>query len=151
MSIYEPGEVSLIGTEMKPDTSPNMGRVRIFSDVTHLLELECAPIDSAVPTMALIYGYMFEGHTYQMAKPRIMVVGSERSDYNAGSSGNGVDPQPTGKLYVWRMNRGEKTVSIGIESGTVEALILEANTPGAGSRASYASHMQTAHRGGKLS
>ncbi len=159
MSIYDPGEVGLIGTEMEPDSDANVGYVKVAGDLTHLLELRCrsrqvcaddGATKDTTPTMALIYGYMFEGHTYQMARPRIMVVGEEKSDYRPGTGGNGIDPQPTGDLYVWRMNRESATVSIAVESGSIETLILEANTPGAASKASYASHMQTAHRGGKL-
>jgi len=49
------------------------------------------------------------------------------------------------------LSKYDETISISVESGSLEKLVLEGNQPGNRAVNSYAAHMQTSHRGGKLS
>lgn len=141
------------------DDARREGWMLVRSDLADLLVLtvdpkyktgeDGKPVATTKPTIALIYAYGYEGHTYRLSKPRIMIVHGEGQEYDAREK----DPSPslTGKLYMWRLSKHHQTVSIEVESGELESLVLEANQPGNRSVNSYAAHMQMSHRGGKLS
>lgn len=141
------------------DEARREGWMLVRSDLADLLVLtvdpkytkgeDGRPVATTKPTIALIYAYGYEGHTYRLAKPRIMIVHGEGEQYDADRE---KDPSPslTGKLYMWRLSKHHQTVSIEVESGELENLVLEANQPGNRSVNSYAAHMQMSHRGGKL-
>lgn len=135
------------------------GHLRVRSDFAISLSLTAHPVEvtkpsgaveNSNPTIALIYAYGYEGHTYRLSKPRIMIVRGNGEPYEAGRDTN--DSRPvSGKLYMWRLSKHQHTISIEVESGELEKLVLEANQPGNRSVNSYAAHMQMSHRGGKLS
>ncbi len=195
---YDPSEIVLIGSHMKPSPLFSMdeatskptvgtavssrdlshGHMRLRSDYAEELHLtalpkqdtdaarkleaidkmkdedakakEVAKVLADTPTIALVYAYGYEGHTYRLTKPRIMIVQGIGRPYE---SKRDRDPSPdlTGKLYMWKLSKHHQTISIEVESGDLEQLVLEANQPGNRSVNSYAAHMQMSHRGGKLS
>ncbi len=175
---YDPSEIILIGSHMEPSpqlkpsreiSEKNMededirklcsGEMRIRSDFTDKLNLFTIPQMQTgsdgnprltCPTIALIYAYGYEGHTYRLSKPRIMIVDGAGTPYEATRER---DPSPslTGQLFMWRMSKHQQSISIEVESGELEKLVLEANQPGNRAVNSYAAHMQMSHRGGKLS
>ena len=167
---YDPSEVVLIGSHMAP--APNAesedmtakearrtGRLRVRSDFASTLTLHATPDKkntSAVgdidqdPTVALIYAYGFEGHAYLLNKPRIMIVRGKGEAFNARPD-FGTLESLTGELFIWRTSKHQQTISIEVESGTVETLILDGNKPGNRSVSAYSAHMQMSHRGGKIS
>lgn len=177
-SLYDPSEIVLIGSHMHPSpevtvqTDPNgktravlqpedeaklaKGYMRVRSDFVEQLDLTAVPPkngegqNTAVPTMALIYAYGYEGHSYRLAKPRIMIVNGRGEPYEATQEKDPPEPL-TGQLYMWRLSKHDQTISIEVESGDLEKLVLEANQPGNRAVNSYAAHMQMSHRGGKLS
>lgn len=172
--MYDPSEVVLIGAHLEPserdgfEADPadgprtqtamerQQGLIKVQSDLVRSLLLICHPIEetqgsqievSTDPSLAVIYAYAYEGHPYRLPKPRIMVVDGPGEVYT-GSKG-----QETGqrsKLFMWRMSKHNHSLSIEIESGSIDTLVLDANTPGNRSVTSYHSHMQLAHRGGRL-
>jgi len=164
---YDPSGIVLIGVEMGPKTSEKVnsdkelaercsGRIRVRSSFVEEVIVQAVPKvigddgDLAeIPAVALIYAYGYEGHTYRLAKPRIMVVVGQAQPYEPSAQ----DPSSsvTGDLSMWRLSKYDETISIAVESGTLEKLVLEGNQPGNRSVNSYAAHMQTSHRGGKLS
>ena len=174
---YDPSEIVLIGSHLEPSptlkpmqdvSEKNMeqadieklctGTMRVRSDFAYQLNLMAIPKASpdrdgnlkiSLPTIALIYAYGYEGHTYRLTKPRIMIVRGAGRPYEGGTK----DPSPslTGKLFMWRLSKHHQTISIEVESGDLETLVLEANQPGNRAVNSYAAHMQMSHRGGKLS
>jgi hypothetical protein len=175
---YDPSEIILIGSHMEPspkDGPPDedatsrqkgdyleklcTGEIKVRSDFAHQLHMIAKPKirpnasgepELQCPTIALIYAYGYEGHTYRLSKPRIMIVKGSGAPYES-TPPEGPSPSLTGKLFMWRMSKHHKTVSIEIESGELEQLVLEANQPGNRAVNSYAAHMQMSHRGGKLS
>lgn len=176
---YDPSEIILIGSHMEPAPSGPLptgkkvtsdmrdayvellcsGEIKVRSDFAHMLHMKAVPkvrpnssgeLEIQCPTIALIYAYAYEGHTYRLAKPRIMIVKGPGKVYGATSDADGDEPI-TNKLFMWRMSKHHKTISIEIESGDLEQLVLESNQPGNRAVNSYAAHMQMSHRGGKLS
>jgi len=164
---YDPSGIVLIGVEMGPKTSRKVksnkeleercsGRIVVRSNFVEEVIVQAVPkviADDAdvaeIPAVALIYAYGYEGHTYRLAKPRIMVVAGEAEPYEPSAE----DPPAsvTGELSMWRLSKYDETISISVESGSLEKLVLEGNQPGNRAVNSYAAHMQTSHRGGKLS
>lgn len=146
--VYDPNEIVLVGTTL--DGKPTEGKIKVVSDRIDALKLSCDPKKDMPAAIAVIYAYAFEGHTYRLPKPRIMVVSGKGEPYGPATK---VDPDDkgSGQLKMWRMSKLDNTVSVEVESGTLEALVLDSNTPGNRSVTSYASHMQLSHRGGKLS
>ena len=176
IDMYDPSEVILIGSHMYPYpdtdtkglsaadadalTNNNLctGKMLVRSDFAFELELKASAKKitdndgttvETVPTMALIYAYGYEGHTYRLSKPRIMIVQGIGSAYEEAVEG--ASASTSGKLFMWRMSKHQQTISIEVESGELEKLVLEANQPGNRAVNSYAAHMQMSHRGGKLS
>lgn len=158
---FDPSEVVLIGAHLNPKDKATEGVIKVKSDLVNELRISCHPktvIDEdgkakeTEPFVAVIYAYAFEGHTYRIPKPRIVIVDGEGEPYVHATASTAVGPgQGSGKLYLWRMSKHTNTVAIELETGSVETLILDANTPGNASTKSYASHMQLSHRGGRLS
>lgn len=175
IDMYDPSEVILIGSHMYPypDTGTDgmsaadieaqkpenlsTGKMLVRSDFAFELELKASAKKitdndgttvETVPTVALIYAYGYEGHTYRLSKPRIMIVQGLGTAYEEALDSNA---STSGKLFMWRMSKHQQTISIEVESGELETLVLEANQPGNRAVNSYAAHMQMSHRGGKLS
>ncbi len=176
--LYDPNEIVLIGSHMEPSpigkSEPSAGaeggeeqigakearrtgHLRVVSDVADKLTLTAHSVKEVTqsgverdtdPTMAIIYAYAFEGHTYRLPKPRIMVVRSVGEPYQAKAGDD--SSSVTGKLYMWRMSKHQHAVSIEVESGALETLVLQGNQPGNRSVNSYQAHMQLSHRGGRL-
>lgn len=175
---YDPSVVVLIGTHMPPTDKElttavqkcREGEMKVHSDLVEKLTLSCGPepggrnathaIDDkerdeardalkTTPTIAVIYAYAYEGHTYRLPKPRIMVVRGAGSRYDEGEK-DGPEGPVTGELYVWRIGKHQMSISIEVETGTVQSLVLDANQPGNRNATSYHSHMQLSHRGGRL-
>lgn len=157
---YDPGEVVLIGAHMEPlrgdhqEEDRRTGDIKVKSDLSETLTIKCHPIEDASggnatdPAIAVIYAYAYEGHTYRLPKPRIMVVRSMGEPYEPGDSSGGTPV--AGKLTMWRMSKHDRTASLEVTSGSIEKLVLEDNQPGNTSAISYHSHMQLSHRGGRL-
>lgn len=151
---YDPSEVMLIGTHMEPGGVQHEGKIKVTAELLSAMTLSCEPefaverkgkkaeFKETDPTLAVIYAYSYEGHTYRLAKPRIMVVSGNGAAYEDGSSKGG--------LTTWCLSKHTRTVSVEVESGSVESLVLDGNQPGNRSATSYHSHMQLSHRGGRL-
>ncbi len=158
---YDPAEIILIGTHMKPwskgEQNLDIGYMLINSDFAQKLKLEARypPKEgkngrkAPVPALALIYAYGYEGNTYRLAKPSIMLVNGSGEVFEP-SEGDDENTSTENKLYMWNMAKDDKTISIEVQSDTLEKLVLEANKPGNRGVNSYGAHMQMSHRGGKL-
>ncbi len=145
--------------QMSAQDARQTGYLRVRSDFASILALQAFPVMEtqgsgtvleSEPTIALIYAYGYEGHNYRLAKPRIMIVSGNGEPYNDRSDGATQPEAQTGKLFMWRLSKHQQTISIELESGALEKLVLEANQPGNRSVSAYSAHMQVAHRGGKL-
>lgn len=108
--------------------------------------------DNAEPiTCGIIVGYAYEGHCYDLPKPKIMLIPAvpqlmpkddcyeEKYDKNASD-----------KYMLWIVDKLDECVEFEMNRGFVEQIVLDANLPGKRSPTMYASKMMMSHRGGKL-
>ena len=157
-STYDPSMVALIGCYVSPISDRRSAEIKVRSELASIVRTMAIPkttqtaegktIDTSNPTIALIYAYAYEGHTYRLAKPQIMLVEGEGEVYPPGKTDG--RNQPDGGLFLWRQSKDDETISIEVQSGTVERLVIDANLPGNRSVTAYGSKMQMAHRGGRL-
>ncbi|RWO00808.1 hypothetical protein [Mesorhizobium sp.] len=97
----------------------------------------------------IIVGYAYEGHTYDLPKPKIMLVPKfpeleipqDDSDYKL-KEGLG--------YAVWIIDKLDQCVEFETNQGFVEQLVLEANLPGKRSPTMYAARQALGHRSGRL-
>lgn len=103
----------------------------------------------------IIVGYSYEGHCYDLPKPKIMLIPEFPRELPPDDCGYDLknDRPATGpdRYMVWIVDKLDECVEFEMNQGFVEQLVLEANMPGKRSPTMYASRMQMAHRSGRLS
>lgn len=126
---YSPSTIRLYGVpvlwlDLKPDS--------IF----------CAPVGSD-KTLALIYGFCYQGHCYSLPEPVIVLVSGKAEE----AEGCGWD----GKYYLsWDVSKHDQTIHLQVQSDTFEELILKRNINATKQPVAYSIAFQMSHRGGKL-
>jgi hypothetical protein len=100
----------------------------------------------------IMFGYAFEGHTYDFPKPKIMLVPAYPLPIPLDDSGYDKKHDAANDLgyRVWVVDKLDQCVDIEVNQGFVEQLVLEANMPGKRSPSAYRAAMMLAHRGGRL-
>jgi hypothetical protein len=101
----------------------------------------------------VIFGYAYEGHCYDLPKPKIMLLPTAPQVIPRDDCGYSrkVD-KATGEGYrVWIVDKLDRCVEIEINQGFVEQVVLEANLPGRRSPTVYSARLTMAHRNGRLS
>jgi hypothetical protein len=104
-------------------------------------------------TIGIIYGYAYEGHCYDLPKPKIMLIPALPQDVLPGDCAydrKGRDPNGATAYKVWIVDKLDQCIDIDVSQGQVEELVLEANLPGKRSPTMYAAKAQLAHRNGRL-
>lgn len=96
----------------------------------------------------IIFGYAYEGHCYDLPKPKIMLIPAMPGDIPAEDCG--FDAKQPEDYRVWVVDKLDKCAEIELNQGFVEQVVLEANLPGKRSPRSYSATMQLAHRSGRL-
>ena len=92
---------------------------------------------------ALIFGFAYQGHFYNLPEPVVMIVFSPSGPLvPAAEYGPG--------YYVWQADKLDKTAQITFINDTFEELILKKNNGDARQPTAYHAMMVTSHRGGKL-
>lgn len=142
---FLPDEIIIYGIKINSGT--NQGTIH-FEDKRLLLEVR--PLDSEVPlgsnliTMAVIYGYGWEGHCYRLDKPKLVIFEYVRKERPA--AGCGFDEG----YSMWRIRSKLTMIELTSNVDLAEELILEANLPGNRAPNTYGNSMQIAHRGNRL-
>lgn len=100
----------------------------------------------------IIVGYSFEGHCYDLPKPKIMLIPVDPTPMPPDDCGYDRKNEGGGgyRYMVWIVDKLDECIEFEINQGFVEQLVLEANLPGKRSPAVYASKGQMGHRGGRL-
>ena len=141
-TLLTPSSVMMYGRLMKDlQLDPNYTLTKGMSRnefLWHQLKLEPKKTQ---PKLARIYGFSYEGHYYDLLRPAIFIV-----------HGDGVDAQPTANpesgnvppgtvdqsgvaakgwdfmhdIKLWEYDRGDFSLRLDVESGTLEELLLEA-------------------------
>jgi hypothetical protein len=97
----------------------------------------------------IIVGYAYEGHTYDLPKPKIMIIPAFPEPKIPADDSEFDAKEPEG-YAVWLVDKLDECVELEMNQGFIEQLVLDANMPGKRSPTMYASKMTMGHRGGKL-
>jgi hypothetical protein len=96
----------------------------------------------------VIFGYAFEGHCYDLPKPKIMLIPADPEPLACDDCG--YDLKRECDYMVWVVDKLQRCVEIEVNQGFIEQIVLEANVPGKRSPTTYRATMQVAHRSGRL-
>ena len=99
-------------------------------------------------TTGVIFGYAFEGHCYDLPKPKFMLIPVKPQSIPPGDCG--YYEKSSEGYRVWVVDKLQKCVEFEVNQGFVEQLVLEANQPGQRSPSTYRATMAVSHRGGRL-
>ncbi|WP_262299663.1 hypothetical protein [Microvirga sesbaniae] len=130
--------------------SPDLRLILSVGNIDHAADRDLGPGEVAI---AAIYGYAYEGHCYRFDKTRLFVFTSD--PYRGGAGGLGMEAVGCGfdtvpGYTMWRIRSLDTLIELNPNFGSVEKLILEANSPGRRAPNTYNSTMQMAHRSGRL-
>ncbi len=132
--------VSKISIQMK-----QLGNVWISSTITRKQAIESKRIISC----GIIVGYAYEGHTYDLPKPKIMILPT-LPEAKIPPDDSGFEKKETEGYAVWLVDKLDECVEFELNQGFVEQLILDANMPGKRAPNMYAGRMMMGHRSGRL-
>ncbi len=96
----------------------------------------------------IVFGYAFEGHCYDLPKPKLMLIPGIPEELKCDDCG--YEKKADCGYVVWVVDKLDRCVEIEISQGFIEQLVLEANMPGKRSPTTYRATMQVAHRSGRL-
>jgi hypothetical protein len=75
--------------------------------------------------LAVVYGFEFEGHYYDLPVPTILLVhGQGTTPKNAGAVVES-DPKLTDDVKVWAYDKADFSMRVDIDSGPLESILLE--------------------------
>lgn len=98
----------------------------------------------------VIVGYAYEGHTYDLPKPKIMIL-PVRPEARIPGDDSGYDAKQDENYAVWLVDKLDECAEFEMNQGFVEQLVLDANLPGKRAPNMYVGRMMLGHRSGKLS
>lgn len=96
----------------------------------------------------IVFGYAYEGHCYDMPKPKIMLLPDLPRVIPIDDCG--YDLKAGDDYRLWITDKLDECVEIDVSQGFVEQLVLEANLPGKRSPTMYGGRMMMGHRSGRL-
>lgn len=99
-------------------------------------------------TCGIIVGYAYEGHTYDLPKPKIMLIPAVPQNIPADDSG--YNKKMSEGYLLWIVDKLDRCVEFEMNQGFIEQIVLEANLPGKRAPTSYAGRSSLGHRSGKL-
>ena len=105
------------------DTKTPGQHVRIYS----FGGTKCKPISCGI-----IVGYSFEGHCYDLPKPKIMFIPAAPRDIPVDDCGYDVKyvAAARDKYRLWIVDKLDECIEFEMNQGFVEQLVLDANLPG---------------------
>jgi hypothetical protein len=118
--------------------------------MTAAISRELATRTGGSISCGVIVGYAYEGHTYDLPKPKIMIL-PVRPESEIPDDDSGYDLKQDEGYAVWLVDKLDECAEFEMNQGFVEQLVLEANMPGKRAPNMYVGRMMMGHRGGKLS
>lgn len=100
-------------------------------------------------TSGIIFGYAYEGHCYDLPKPKIMLIPADPECIPPDDCG--YDLKTKAHYRVWIVDKLDQCIELDMNQGFIEQIVLDANLPGKRSPSMYAAKFQMAHRSGRLS
>ncbi|MDR6289548.1 MULTISPECIES: hypothetical protein [Inquilinus] len=107
-----------------------------------------APSPNRFSSCGIIVGYAYEGHCYDLPKPKIMVLPTPPVPIPEDDCGYQLKRDSNYRLWV--VDKLEECVEFEMNQGFIEQIVLEANLPGKRSPTSYVGRAMLAHRNGRL-
>jgi hypothetical protein len=102
---------------------------------------------SGPASCGIIVAFSYEGRTYDLAKPKVMIIPATPGVIPKDDSGF----DTKGSSYaVWLVDKLDDCVEFEINQGDIEQIILESNVPGKRAPNMYAGRMMMGHRSGRL-
>jgi hypothetical protein len=98
----------------------------------------------------IIVGYAYEGHTYDLPKPKIMILPVE-PEGTMPDDDSGYKAKEPHDYAVWLVDKLDECAEFEMNQGFIEQLVLDANLPGKRAPNMYVGRMMLGHRSGKLS
>lgn len=98
----------------------------------------------------IIVGYSYEGHTYDLPKPKIMLI-PVAPELTIPEDDSGYKLKESENYAVWIVDKLDECIEFEMNQGFVEQIVLEANLPGKRAPSMYAAKMMMGHRSGRLS
>lgn len=98
----------------------------------------------------IMFGYAYEGHTYDFPKPKIMLVPSLPLEDRIPKDDSGYQDKYDEGYRVWLVDKLDQCVEVEVNQGFIDEIVLEANLPGKRSPTMYGAKMALAHRSGRL-
>ncbi|TGP22960.1 MULTISPECIES: hypothetical protein [unclassified Mesorhizobium] len=111
------------------------------------IDIEPNKKDTKKFSSGIIFGYAYEGHTYDLPKPKIMLIPAPPQEIPGDDSGYDLKKD---YYRVWIVDKLDQCVEFEMNQGFVEQLVLEANLPGKRSPTMYAARQALGHRSGRL-
>ncbi|RUU12837.1 hypothetical protein EOD23_06285 [Mesorhizobium sp. USDA-HM6] len=128
----------------------NFGKIALSTLVT----TEEAAKKGKVLSCGIITGYSYEGHCYDLPKPKIMLIPALPEKIPLDDCGydkkNDKDRSVENRYMLWIVDKLDECIEFETNQGFVEQIVLDANLPGKRSPTMYASRMMMGHRGGRL-
>ena len=108
--------------------------------------------------LAVIYGYGYQGHCYELDRPRMFLVKKSCRQIASGcgygdeyvQSGGQAGPPTVARYSMWVVDKLDETMQIDVRNDTYETLVLEGNLPTNRQPTAYAIRFTMGHRSGKL-
>lgn len=137
-----------LGLELTPSSWVFMHtKIRKFMIMLGAIDLD--KDDDQKLTSGVIFGYAYEGHCYDLPKPKIMLIPTEPEDIPKDDCG--YDRKNDANYRVWIVDKLDECMELDMNQGFIEQIVLDANLPGKRSPSMYAAKFQMAHRSGRLS
>jgi hypothetical protein len=118
--------------------------------LTASISVQQAIKSDKIISCGIIVGYAYEGHTYDLPRPKIMIIPT-LPEAKMPKDDSGYDVKESEDYAVWIVDKLDECVEFEMNQGFVEQLVLDANMPGKRAPNMYAGRMQLAHRSGRLS
>ena len=114
------------------------GTVRLFGCAVDGIEIKqpdaLAKLGLSTPRLAWIYGFAFEGHYYDLARPTIAVVDGDGEAVSSEVAVSGLPATPpngfSGGIMVWAVDRDDMSVRLDVTTGPFERTLLEPEMKG---------------------
>jgi hypothetical protein len=145
--IYSAAGISLFGVPF--DNSPVVVDSPVFlGSGTVGIGIGCliTPLGRNNWLPALIFGYSYQGHFYNLPEPVVMIVYSPQWPPEPAGGQGGYGPG----YYVWHADKLDRTARVTFTNDTFEELILKSNIGESRQPIAYHAAMAMSHRGGKL-
>lgn len=123
-----------------------MGTVALTASIS----LKEAIASNKIISAGIVVGYAFEGHTYDLPKPKVMIIPT-LPEPTIPADDSGFKQKEPHDYAVWIVDKLDECIEFEMNQGFVEQLVLEANLPGKRAPNMYAGRMMMGHRSGRLS